>query len=96
MKLRILPSALEDLDRGRRFYSRQEKSIGDYFLDALFADIDSLQLYGGMHMQVFGFHRLLAKCFPYAIYYQVDGGMCVVFRVLDCRQAPEKTADALE
>jgi integrase len=31
--IKILPSALEDLDRGRRFYARQGKSVGDYFLD---------------------------------------------------------------
>ena len=96
MKIKILPSALEDLDRGRRFYARQGKSVGDYFLDSLFADIDSLELYAGIHLKVFDFHRLLAKRFPYAVYYQVDGEVCIVFRVLDCRQEPEKTTDALK
>jgi plasmid stabilization system protein ParE len=96
VKIKILPSALEDLDRGRRFYARQGKSVGDYFLDSLFADIDSLELYVGIHLKVFDFHRLLAKRFPYAVYYKVDGEVCIVFRVLDCRQEPEKTADALK
>jgi plasmid stabilization system protein ParE len=96
VKIKILPSALEDLDRGRRFYSRQGKSVGDYFLDSLFSDIDSLELYAGVHMKVFDYHRLLAKRFPYAVYYKVDGDVCVVFRVLDCRQEPEKTTDALK
>ena len=96
MKIKILPSALEDLDRGRRFYARQGKSVGDYFLDSLFADIDSLELYAGIHLKVFDFHRLLAKRFPYAVYYKFDGEVCIVFRVLDCRQKPEKTTDALK
>jgi hypothetical protein len=96
VKIKILPSALEDLDRGRRFYARQEKSIGDYFLDSLFSDIDSLELYAGIHMKVFDFHRLLAKRFPHAVYYKVDGDVCIVFRVLDCRQEPEKTKEALK
>ncbi len=95
MKGKILPRALEDLDRGRRFYARQRKSLGDYFLDALFADIDSLELYAGIHMKVFDYHRLLAKRFPYAVYYKVDGETCIVFRVLDCRQEPEKTTEGL-
>ncbi|HUA23560.1 MAG TPA: type II toxin-antitoxin system RelE/ParE family toxin [Steroidobacteraceae bacterium] len=95
MKVKILPTALEDLDRGRRFYARQRRSLGDYFLDALFSDIDSLELYAGIHMKVFDFHRLLAKRFPYAVYYRVDGETCIVFRVLDCRQEPEKTTKAL-
>jgi plasmid stabilization system protein ParE len=96
VKIKILPTALEDLDRGRRFYARQGKSLGNYFLDALFSDIDSLELYAGVHLKVFDFHRLLAKRFPYAVYYQVDGETCIVFRVLDCRQEPEKTTKALK
>lgn len=96
MKIRILPSALDDLDRGRRFYARHEKGLGDYFLDSLFSDIDSLALYAGAHMTVFGFHRLLAKRFPYAIYYKVERDACLVFRVLDCRQAPQRTRTALK
>jgi plasmid stabilization system protein ParE len=93
--IKILPSALEDLDRGRRFYARQGRSLGDYFLDSLFADIDSLEIHAGLHAQVFEFHRLLAKRFPYAVYYRVDRDICLVVRVLDCRQAPEKTTHAL-
>ena len=96
MKIKILPSALADLDRGRAFYARQSKSVGDYFLDSLFSDIDSLELYAGVHMKVFDFHRLLAKRFPYAVYYTVDGDVCIVFRVLDCRQEPVKTTAALK
>jgi len=95
VRVKILPTALQDLDRGRRFYARQRRSLGDYFLDALFSDIDSLELYAGIHMKVFDFHRLLAKRFPYAVYYKVDGETCIVFRVLDCRQEPEKTMKGL-
>jgi len=96
VKIKILPSALADLDRGRAFYARQSKTVGDYFLDSLFSDIDSLELYAGVHMKVFDFHRLLAKRFPYAVYYTVDGDVCIVFRVLDCRQEPVKTTAALK
>ena len=96
MKIKILPSTLADLDGGRAFYARQSKTVGDYFLDSLFSDIDSLELYAGVHMKVFDFHRLLAKRFPYAVYYTVDGDVCIVFRVLDCRQEPVKTTAALK
>lgn len=71
--------------------------MGDYFLDSLFADIDSLALYSGIHRKVFGFHRMLAKRFPYAIYYQVESAeLTVVYRVLDCWQNPRKTVGALK
>jgi len=96
VKIKILPSALADLDRGRQFYSEQEEVLGDYFLDSVFSDIDSLVLYAGVHRKVFDFHRLLSKRFPYAVYYRVDGDVCIVYRVLDCRQKPQKTETALK
>ena len=95
MKLRILPSAMTDLRRGCEFYARQSDSLGDYFLDCLFSDIDSLELYAGVHAKMFGYHRLLAKRFPFAVYYKMDGAVCTVWRVLDCRQNPEKAKSAL-
>lgn len=95
MKLRILPSAVRDLHRGREFYARQSDTLGDYFLDSLFSDIDSLELYAGVHAKFFGYHRLLAKRFPFAVYYKVGGDVCIVWRVLDCRQNPTKIAGSL-
>jgi plasmid stabilization system protein ParE len=95
MKLKILPSALGDLANGRAFYAKQGEGLGAYFLDSLFSDIDSLELFGGIHRRVFGYHRLLSKRFPYAVYYKKDGDVVVVWRVLDCRQKPEKTKRAL-
>ena len=95
MQLRILPSAIKDLDCGRTFYAQHGEEFGEYFLDALFADIDSLALYAGIHVQIWGFHRMLAKRFPYAIYYRVESGVCTVWRVLDCRRDPRRTRQAL-
>ncbi|MES2660252.1 MAG: type II toxin-antitoxin system RelE/ParE family toxin [Verrucomicrobiota bacterium] len=91
MKIEILPSAIADLEDGKQFYDAQEPGVGDYFQDCLFSDIESLVLYGGIHRVVFGFHRLLSKRFPYAIYYRVtDGEVAVVWRVLDCRRDPKR------
>jgi hypothetical protein len=49
MIVRILDSALEDLDRGRNFYERPGEGLGVYFLDSLLSEIDSLVLFGGIH-----------------------------------------------
>lgn len=74
-----------------------EEGLGAYFLDSLFSDIDSLALYAGIHRKVLGFHRLLSKRFPYAVYYQIESGNeAVVYRVLDCRQNPAKVRAALK
>jgi plasmid stabilization system protein ParE len=97
MKLRLLSSAFNDLADGRDFYERQGEGLGGYFLNSLFSDIDSLALYAGIHRKIFGFHRLLSKRFPYAIYYQIETGPVVmVYRVLDSRQNPRKTRAALK
>ncbi len=40
MTLKILESAVEDLERGRDFYSRHGQGVGVYFLESLFSDID--------------------------------------------------------
>jgi len=91
MKIKVLSSAFNDLAQGRDFYEQQGEGLGGYCLDSLFSDIDSLVLYAGIHRKVFGFHRLLSKRFPHAIYYQMEtGNEIVVYRVLDCRQNPQK------
>ncbi|HEX4263871.1 MAG TPA: type II toxin-antitoxin system RelE/ParE family toxin [Verrucomicrobiae bacterium] len=90
MRVRILSSALEDLAIGRKFYDNQQAGIGDYFFDSVFSDIDSLSLFGGIH-------RLLARRFPYAVYYKMDSdGSVIVYRVMDCRRDPAKTRRALK
>jgi len=89
VKIQILASAVDDLRDGREFYELQEKGAGDYFQKHLISDIDSLALYGGIHRKVFGYHRLLSKRFPYAIYYRMNTpDEIVVYRVLDCRRNP--------
>lgn len=89
MKIRLLSSAVEDLHKGRLFYEKQGEGLGEYFFSSLFSDIDSLTLYGGIHPKVFGYHRMLSKRFPYAIYYRLEGkSVVVVWRVLDLRRNP--------
>ncbi len=97
MRIQILPSAIEDLDKGWDFYEAQEPGVGDYFQSCLFSDIDSLVLHGGIHREIFGYHRLLSKRFPYAIYYKSDrSGLIIVHRVLDCRRDPSRTEEDLD
>jgi plasmid stabilization system protein ParE len=96
VKIQILDSALEDLERGRAFYERQCEGLGAYFLDSLSSEIDSLVLYAGVHRTIFGYHRLLARRFPYAVYYRMGSGqVCVVWRVLDLRRDPHFIRGAL-
>ena len=68
MTISIQPSALADLKSGYRSYERSERGLGSYFLDSLYSDIDSLELYAGIHPIHFGrFFRLLSDRFPFAV-----------------------------
>ena len=89
MKLQILDLAEADLLEGFRFYEKQSAGVGDYFLESLYSDIESLRLYYGIHLQIQGFHRLLSKRFPYAIYYQYEKDVIYIWRILDCRRNPK-------
>ena len=85
MKIVILPSVRDDLEAGFQYYERQQEFLGEYFLDSLFSDIDSLRLFAGIHPKVSGNHRLLSKRLPYAVYYTEESGTVFVKAVLDCR-----------
>jgi hypothetical protein len=79
---------------GYVFYERQQVGVGDYFLDSLYADIDALALYAGIHPKSDGrLHRSLAERFPFAIYYELKGDLATVVAVLDCRQNPASITD---
>ncbi len=49
MKIKVLPSASQDLVDGYWFYEKQSLGLGSYFKDTLFSDIDSLSICGGIH-----------------------------------------------
>jgi len=60
MKIKILDQAEADLIEGFHFYETQQTGVGDYFLANLYADIESLRLYGGIHLKPYkNYHRLL-------------------------------------
>jgi plasmid stabilization system protein ParE len=88
MRIEVLDDAKDDLIDGFRFYEDQVSGLGAYFLDSIFADIDSLLLYAGAHRIVFGSHRATANRFPFAIYYRVEGEVVRVRAIIDCRRNP--------
>ena len=88
MRIELLDSVEKDLLDGFQFYERQSKGLGNYFLESLFSDIDSLNLYAGIHAIHFGYNRMLSKRFPFAIYYKSDKEIIRVYAILDCRRNP--------
>ena len=88
MTVITLDDAVGDIQAGRRFYESRERGIGDYFVESILADLQSLVLYAGIHSAHHGFHRMLSKRFPFAIYYEVTGDTAAVYAILDMRRDP--------
>ena len=88
MIVSISSDAEADIAEGYWFDERQSAGLGDYFRSCLVADIESLAYYGGIHEIEYGFHRALAKRFPFCVYYMLSQGVVVVVAIIDARRDP--------
>jgi hypothetical protein len=88
VKIVVLDAAKRHLIEGFSFYETQSPGLGTYFLDSLFADIDSLAIYAGNHSSFNGFLRCHSRRFPFAVYYLIQEGEVRVYAVLDSRRRP--------
>lgn len=95
MKVGISSGAEADIADGYWYYERQSPGLGDYFRSCIFADIESLMYFGGIHEIVDGLHRSLSKRFPFGIYYAVEGEFVTVVAILDLRRDPLWIRDSL-
>jgi hypothetical protein len=92
MTVVILEEAAEDLESGAQFYQSCATGVGDYFLDSILSDLDSLVLFAGVHPIYFGFHRMLSKRFPFGIYYEVEGDL--IYCLCDSGSAARSALDS--
>jgi hypothetical protein len=84
----ILKEASDDLNEGKAFYDIQEPGVGDYFWDCMISDIESLIIYAGIHRKQLGLYKMLARRFPYALYYDIIEDVAYVVAVLPMRRDP--------
>lgn len=66
MTVVILEDASEDLESGAQFYEACATGVGNYFVDSILSDLDSLILFAGAHPIYSGFHRMLSRRFHLA------------------------------
>lgn len=91
MKIKLSSLAERQLLEGYRFYGSRSDGLGDYFLDSIMADVDSLRIHAGIHEVLFAkYHRLLAKRFPYSVYYRIEAKEIKVYAIFDNRRNPER------
>jgi len=87
-RVRVKEFAAIDLKKAKAFYERQAEGLGSYFFDALLADMETLSWSAGIHPREYGYFKMLARRFPYSIYYSVDDETVSVVAVLDQRRSP--------
>jgi hypothetical protein len=88
--IEYLDEAKRDLLEGYWFYESQRTGLGNYFLGNIYSDIESLHTFAGIHRRVYGvYFCLLAKRFPYAIFYKINGEAAYIHAVVDCRRDPD-------
>jgi hypothetical protein len=92
----VSDDAVTDIEDARAFYERLESGLGEYFTACLVADLESLAFFAGIHSIWFGYHRMLCKRFPFAVYYEVIEDIVMVVAVLDMRRNPAAIKKKLE
>ena len=97
MKIRFLSHVRQDLRAGFYFYDDKEPGLGTYFLESLYADIDSLKIFAGIHeIHFVKYYRALSKRFPYAIYYTFSKEIIKIHAIIDCRRNPQLIKNRLK
>ena len=54
----------------------------------MISDIESLIIYAGIHRKQLGLYKMLARRFPYALYYDIIEDVAYVVAVLPMRRDP--------
>jgi len=85
-----------DFKAGRDFYDRNSKKAGDYFVASLLSDLEALSFYAGIHPVFFGLYRMLARRFPFAVYYEIHDTQVWVVAILDMRRKPDGIIEKLK
>ena len=85
----VLAEAVEDLKSGQTFYDSIESGLGDLFWDSLINDLEFLINIAGIHYRVFDVYRMLARKFPFAIYYKTEDNVVQIIAILPIKQNPE-------
>lgn len=78
MRVELSEDASLDLARGCEFYRARGGALSAYFLRSIREDLRELRTIGGVHEIHHGFHRMVARRFPFAIYYECLEGRVLV------------------
>jgi toxin ParE1/3/4 len=83
----IRPNAEADLQEAWLWYESQRLGLGDEFLVEIHAAIRLLETNPERRpFYYLGFRRLLTRRFPYKLFYRVEEGRVIIFRILHAKR----------
>ena len=83
----IRPRAETDLREARNWYESQRAGLGAEFLAEIDATIQVLVRDPQRHTVYYrSFRRVLARRFPYKLFYRVEDDRVIIFRILHVRR----------
>ena len=94
-QIKLLPESQDDLTELYKFYENQAEGLGEYCIDVIFAELDRLKFFAGIHPKLFNYHRCLTPRFPVSIYYKIVNQDVIIAAILDNRTNPQKSEKRL-
>ncbi len=86
-RLVVRPRAEADLRDARDWYESQRAGLGAEFIAQIDATIQVLIRDPQRHPVYYrGFRRVLARRFPYKLFYRLEGDRIIMFRILHVRR----------
>ena len=89
MNVRLLPSALADIEKASAYYEGRAEGLGQKFVDRVLETVDRIGLNPLGYVPVIrDVRRANIRRFPYALFFKIEGD-AVVIACLDSRRNPD-------
>lgn len=91
VKLIIAPETEQDIGEAYAWYEERRVGLGDEFLSCIEASLESIQRTPEISVIVYeNYRRALVRRFPYAIFYEYENEMVIIYGVFHTARDPNK------
>ncbi len=95
-ELIIGPEAQHDIDDAYKWYEDRRHGLGEEFLTCIDASIQTICRTPELYAKIYNeYRRALVRRFPYAIFYEYEGGKVIIYSVFHTSQNPKKWRNRL-
>jgi plasmid stabilization system protein ParE len=91
VELIIVPEAFQDVEKAYGWYEDCRDGLGEEFLSCVDASIQKICRFPEIYPIIYKeYRRALVRRFPYAIFYEYEGGKIIVYSIFHTSKNPEK------